>query len=60
MSAGSVRYFMLIMDGASAFWYVEFFKEKMADATLNMLKKFLAETERLTGKKVLQVRVDRG
>jgi len=48
MLAGGARYFMLIMDGASAFWYVEFLKEKTADATLNVLKKFLAEAERLT------------
>jgi len=60
MSAGGACYFMLIMDGASAFWYVEFLKEKMADATLDMLKKFLMEAKRLTGKKVLWVRVDRG
>jgi len=58
--AGGACYFILIMDGALAFWYVEFLREKTVDATLNMLKKFLAEAERLTGKKVLWVSVDRG
>lgn len=60
VSASGACYFMLIMDGASAFQYIEFLREKTADATLDMLKKFLAEAERLTGKKVLRVRVDRG
>jgi len=53
MSTGKACYFMLIMDGASVFQYVEFLREKMANTTLNMLKKFLAEAERLTRKKVL-------
>jgi len=59
MLTGGVCYFMLIMDDASVFRYVEFLREKMANTTLNMLKKFLAEAERLTRKKVLWVRVDR-
>lgn len=37
-------YFMLIMDSVSIFQYVEFLGKKIADITLNMLKKFLAET----------------
>jgi len=60
VSAGGACYFMLIIDDASVFWYVKFLREKTTDATFDMLKKFLVEAERLTGKKVLQVRVDRG
>jgi len=60
VSAGRAHYFMLIVDGASVFQYVEFLREKMVDATLNILKRFLVEAKRLTRKKVLQMRVDRG
>jgi len=60
VSASGACYFMLIMDGTSMFWYIKFLREKIANTTLNVLKKFLAEAERLTRKKVLWVRVDRG
>ena len=31
VSAGGACYFMLIMNGTSAFWYVEFLREKMGE-----------------------------
>jgi len=40
VSAGGACYFMLIMDGTSAFWYVEFLREKMGDAVM-LIKNFL-------------------
>jgi len=58
--AGGACYFILIMDVALAFWYVEFLRKKIVDTTLNILKKFLAEAERLTRKKVLRVSINRG
>ncbi|KAJ3552016.1 hypothetical protein NP233_g12967 [Leucocoprinus birnbaumii] len=60
ISAGGSKYFMLIMDGASSFRAVEFLREKTAEATLQVLKDFVTHAERLTGKALLRVRVDRG
>jgi len=39
---------MLIMNNMSLFQFVEFLKKKTVKVTLNILKKFMVETEQLT------------
>jgi len=48
VSARGAKYFMMLMDSVSTFRYVNFLKkEKTAEATLEVLKKYIAETKRL-------------
>jgi len=49
---------MLLIDGISSFWYVEFLKEKTVKVILGVLESFITEAERLTEKKLIRIRVD--
>ena len=49
---------MLLMDGISSFWYVEFLEEKTIKVILRVLEIFITEVERLAGKKLIRIRVN--
>jgi hypothetical protein len=59
-SAGGVRYFMLLMDGATSYWSIYFLSTKSADVTLHAFWDFHAQAERQTGKKLKRVHLDMG
>lgn len=53
ISASDACYFMLIMNSTLVFQYIEFLKKKTINETLDILKRFMIEVERLTRKKVM-------
>jgi hypothetical protein len=59
-SAGKVKYFMLVIDGAMSYHTFYFLQSKTAENTLKVFKEFHREAEHQTGEKLKWVHLDMG
>jgi len=60
LSAGGLKYFMLIANGATSYKTVYFLSSKSMDATLGAFKDFHCQAEQQTERKLKHVQVDMG